>query len=95
MYNVTDGDKATKGNELGIFEDLGDVYSQDDLDLFFSTVAQYAPQAPFSSTHSNPLPTRSPQAHTQSSMPSTAPKPQQTPQTPAQNPTWTSKSPTP
>ncbi|KAE8419834.1 peptidase S8/S53 domain-containing protein [Aspergillus pseudocaelatus] len=43
MYNVTDGDKATKGNELGIFEDLGDVYSQDDLDLFFSTVAHKIP----------------------------------------------------
>ncbi|OGM51265.1 aorsin [Aspergillus bombycis] len=43
MYNVTDGDKATKGNELGIFEDLGDIYSQDDLDLFFSTLAHKIP----------------------------------------------------
>jgi hypothetical protein len=41
MYNITKGTKATKGNELGIFEDLGDVYSQEDLDLFFSTFAQY------------------------------------------------------
>lgn len=41
MYNVSDGTKSTKGNELGIFESLGDVYSQDDLDLFFATVAQY------------------------------------------------------
>lgn len=40
MYNITKGDKATPGNELGIFEGLGDVYSQDDLDLFFSTLAQ-------------------------------------------------------
>jgi tripeptidyl-peptidase-1 len=40
MYNVSDGTKATKGNELGIFEDLGDVYSQEDMNLFFSTVAQ-------------------------------------------------------
>jgi hypothetical protein len=41
MYNITKGTKATKGNELGIFEDLGDVYSQEDLDLFFSTFARY------------------------------------------------------
>lgn len=40
MYNITKGDKATPGNELGIFEDLGDVYSQEDLDMFFSTLAQ-------------------------------------------------------
>ncbi|GIC88032.1 S53 family peptidase [Aspergillus udagawae] len=44
MYNITKGTKATKGNELGIFEDLGDVYSQEDLDLFFSTFAQQIPQ---------------------------------------------------
>jgi len=43
MYNMTKGDKATKGNELGIFEDLGDIYSQDDLDLFFSSVYPYVP----------------------------------------------------
>jgi tripeptidyl-peptidase-1 len=41
LYNLTGGTKATRGNELGIFEDLGDVYSQEDLDLFFSTFAQY------------------------------------------------------
>lgn len=41
MYNITRGTKATKGNELGIFEDLGDVYSQEDLNLFFLTFAQY------------------------------------------------------
>lgn len=40
MYNVTDGSKKAKGNELGIFEGLGDVYAQEDLDMFFSTVAQ-------------------------------------------------------
>ncbi|GIK05611.1 tripeptidyl-peptidase sed1 [Aspergillus viridinutans] len=44
LYNITDGTKATKGNELGIFEDLGDVYSQEDLDLFFETFAQQIPQ---------------------------------------------------
>lgn len=41
MYNITDGDKATPGNELGIFEDLADYYSQQDLDLFFSSLATY------------------------------------------------------
>lgn len=46
MYNVTKSDKATKGNELGIFEGLGDVYSQEDLDLFFSTVYQYVSTDP-------------------------------------------------
>ncbi|EAW16248.1 S53 family peptidase [Aspergillus fischeri NRRL 181] len=44
LYNITRGSKATKGNELGIFEDLGDVYSQEDLNLFFSTFAQQIPQ---------------------------------------------------
>lgn len=43
MYNVSEGTKSTPGNELGIFEGLGDVYAQDDLDLFFATVAQYVP----------------------------------------------------
>ncbi|CRG91570.1 hypothetical protein PISL3812_08620 [Talaromyces islandicus] len=37
MYNITEGTTATKGNELGIFEDLGDYYSQTDLDLFFAS----------------------------------------------------------
>lgn len=44
MYNLTKGDKASKGNELGIFEDLGDIYNQDDLDLFFSTFYSYVPR---------------------------------------------------
>lgn len=35
MYNFTKATSAQKGNELGIFEDLGDVYSQTDLNLFF------------------------------------------------------------
>ncbi|KAJ5112796.1 hypothetical protein N7532_000841 [Penicillium argentinense] len=43
MYNITDGKKSTKGNELGIFEGLADVYSQEDLDLFFSTFANEIP----------------------------------------------------
>lgn len=41
MYNITEGTTATKGNELGIFEDLGDYYAQEDLDLFFATVYPY------------------------------------------------------
>jgi tripeptidyl-peptidase-1 len=40
LYNVTKATKAAAGNQLGIFEDLGDVYSQTDLDLFFATFAQ-------------------------------------------------------
>jgi len=46
LYNITDGTKATPGNELGIFEDLGDVYSQEDLDLFFATFAKYVDEVP-------------------------------------------------
>lgn len=44
MYNITEGTSATAGNELGIFQ-TGDVYSQEDLDLFFSTLARYADNA--------------------------------------------------
>jgi len=40
LYNVTAATKAASGNELGIFEDLGDVYSQADLSLFWLTFAQ-------------------------------------------------------
>lgn len=35
FYNFTVGDKAAKDNELGIFEDLGDVYAQEDLDCMY------------------------------------------------------------
>ena len=45
MYNITKAKKAAPGNELGIFEDLGDVYSQTDLDLFFATLASQIPQS--------------------------------------------------
>jgi tripeptidyl-peptidase-1 len=41
LYNITEGTTATKGNELGIFEDLGDYYSQADLDLFFNSYYSY------------------------------------------------------
>ncbi|KAJ5223919.1 hypothetical protein N7468_008461 [Penicillium chermesinum] len=43
MYNITKGTSSTKGNELGIFEDTGDVYSQTDLDLFFGSLASEIP----------------------------------------------------
>lgn len=39
MYLIPEGNSSTKGNELGIFEGLADVYAQEDLDLFFSTLA--------------------------------------------------------
>ena len=44
MYNITAATKAAKGNQLGIFEDLGDVYSQTDLDEFFLSLAPQIPQ---------------------------------------------------
>jgi tripeptidyl-peptidase-1 len=44
MYNVTAPTKGVAGNEMGIFEDLGDKYSQKDLDLFFETLAPNIPQ---------------------------------------------------
>ncbi|KAK0119805.1 Tripeptidyl-peptidase sed1 [Cadophora gregata] len=44
LYNVTKPTKAASGNQLGIFEDLGDVYSQTDLNLFFLNLAPNIPQ---------------------------------------------------
>nr|POE59080.1 tripeptidyl-peptidase sed1 [Quercus suber] len=44
MYNITAATKHAAGNELGIFEDLGDVYSQTDLNLFFGVLATQIPQ---------------------------------------------------
>ncbi|KAG9949310.1 aorsin, partial [Aureobasidium melanogenum] len=43
LYNITQATSAEAGNELGIFEDLGDVYSQTDLNEFFLTLAQQIP----------------------------------------------------
>lgn len=40
MYNITQGTTAAPGNELGIFETMNDIYSQTDLDLFFSHLAR-------------------------------------------------------
>ncbi|KAF2161129.1 hypothetical protein M409DRAFT_69979 [Zasmidium cellare ATCC 36951] len=44
MYNITNGTRAATGNELGIFEDLGDHYSQEDLNTFFKAVYPQIPQ---------------------------------------------------
>ncbi|KAJ5253111.1 hypothetical protein N7489_003521 [Penicillium chrysogenum] len=44
MYNISEGHSATEGNELGIFEGIGDVYAQEDLDLFFSKLYSKIPQ---------------------------------------------------
>ncbi|KAJ5133090.1 hypothetical protein N7448_001881 [Penicillium atrosanguineum] len=43
MYNITEGTSAAHGNELGIFEGIGDVYAQEDLNLFFTTLASDIP----------------------------------------------------
>lgn len=44
LYNITKPTKSAPGNELGIFEDLNDKYSQEDLNLFYLTLAQQIPQ---------------------------------------------------
>lgn len=41
LYNITRGTLNAKGNELGIFEDLGDYYAQEDLNDFFLTLYPY------------------------------------------------------
>jgi tripeptidyl-peptidase-1 len=41
MYNISAGHSATKGNELGIFAGIGDVYAQEDLDIYFATLYPY------------------------------------------------------
>jgi len=43
LYNITTPTKAAAGNQLGIFEDLGDMYSQTDLNLFFASLAPNIP----------------------------------------------------
>lgn len=42
MYRIPPGNSSTKGNKMGIFEGISDVYAQEDFDLFFSTLAMYA-----------------------------------------------------
>ena len=44
LYNITEPTKAAAGNQLGIFEDLDDMYSQTDLNDFFLTLAPNIPQ---------------------------------------------------
>jgi tripeptidyl-peptidase-1 len=44
LYNITTPTKAAAGNQLGIFEDLGDKYSQTDLNDFFLALAPQIPQ---------------------------------------------------
>ena len=44
LYNITTPTKSAAGNQLGIFEDLDDMYSQTDLNLFFGTLAPQIPQ---------------------------------------------------
>lgn len=42
FYNITAPTKAAAGNQLGIFEDLNDKYSQTDLNEFFLALSPYA-----------------------------------------------------
>ncbi|KAK4550782.1 Tripeptidyl-peptidase sed1 [Oleoguttula mirabilis] len=44
LYNITKGTLSAGTNQLGIFEDIGDVYSQTDLNDFFLTLTPYIPQ---------------------------------------------------
>ena len=44
LYNITTPTKNATGNQLGIFEDLDDMYSQDDLNSFFLSLAPNIPQ---------------------------------------------------
>lgn len=72
MYNFTQGTKATPGNELGIFEDLGDIYSQQDLNEFFLTLQPYVCLA--KSMNALTIPDEFRLAHTRSWRLSTVPK---------------------
>lgn len=38
LYNITKPTTAVAGNALGVFEDLGDIYDQADLNLLFTTL---------------------------------------------------------
>ena len=44
LYNLTKPTKAAPGNELGIFESIGDTYDQTDLNSFFASLAPQIPQ---------------------------------------------------
>ncbi|CAN8096667.1 unnamed protein product [Discula destructiva] len=47
QYSIPKGDKAAEGNELGIFESLGDHYAKEDLDVFFSTLYPEIPNGTY------------------------------------------------
>ncbi|KAI3400610.1 hypothetical protein diail_2322 [Diaporthe ilicicola] len=47
QYSIPKGDKAAKGNELGIFESLGDHYGQNDLDVYWSTLYPEIPNGTY------------------------------------------------
>ena len=51
MYNITEPTKAAAGNQLGIFEDLNDKYSQTDLNEFFLTLSPNIPQGTHPTLH--------------------------------------------
>jgi tripeptidyl-peptidase-1 len=51
IHNITEGTKTTAGNEFGVFESLGDVYSQEDLDLFFEHLSPYVEQLQSTAHH--------------------------------------------
>lgn len=51
MYNITQATLSHPGNQLGIFEDLGDYYSQTDLNDFFLTLAPNIPQGTHPTLH--------------------------------------------
>ena len=47
LYNIPPTNKTeepVKGNEMGIFESISQVYAQEDLDLFFKNFTPYIPQ---------------------------------------------------
>ena len=47
QYRIPKGDKAAPGNELGIFESLNDHYSQEDLDVYWSTLYPEIPNGTY------------------------------------------------
>lgn len=47
QYSIPKGDKAAEGNELGVFESLGDHYAQEDLDVYWSTLYPEIPNGTY------------------------------------------------
>ncbi|KAJ0109613.1 hypothetical protein J7T55_014175 [Diaporthe amygdali] len=47
QYSIPKGDKAAEGNELGVFESLGDHYAQNDLDVYWSTLYSEIPNGTY------------------------------------------------